>query len=137
MTATICTECGQFKVGVLTRCTKCPGPPAEDEGTGFYFSDWATPGERLQEYGHVIKALTLTGKDRSVRRLALLRYIQKNYPDSADWEMDAEVIERADNLLEAVGAHRIHRRSVRWAKWGWVIQLALALLAGLCIKALK
>ncbi len=87
MTATIWTECGQFKVGVLTRCTKCPGPPAVDEGTGFYFSDG--------------------------------------------------VIERADNLLEAVGADRIHRRSVRWAKWGWAILLAMALLAGLCVKALN
>jgi hypothetical protein len=137
MTATICTECGQFKVGVLTRCTKCPGPPPESEGTDFYFSDWTTPSERLSEYGDVIKALTLTGEDSSVRRLALLRYIQKNYPDSADWEMDAAVIERADKLLEAVGAQRIHRKSVRWAKWGWVIQLALALLGGLCIKALR
>lgn len=130
MTAAICPDCGKFKVGVFSTCTACPGEPLEDEaGAGFYFSDWNTPRDRLSEYSFVIKALTLTGEDRVVRREALLRYVQKYYPDSVSLEMDAPAIHRADTLLEAVQAHRIHRRRVFWRRtqnWlTWIILTAL------------
>jgi hypothetical protein len=102
---------------MFSRCTKCPGQPLEDDaGDRFYFSEWGTPSERLHEYSAVIKALALTGEDSSVRRVALLRYIQKYYSDSVSLEKDTAAIERADKLLEAVHAHRIHRRRVVWRR---------------------
>ncbi len=117
MTATICPDCGKFKVGLFSRCTKCPAGPLEDDaGARFYFSDWGNPPERLDEYSAVINALALTGEDSSVRRVALLRYIQTYYSGSVSLERDAVAIERADKLLEAVGAHRIHRRRVIWRR---------------------
>jgi hypothetical protein len=117
VTATICPDCGKFKVGMFSRCTKCPGQPLEDDaGDRFYFSEWGTPSERLHEYSAVIKALALTGEDSSLRRLALLRFIQRYYHGSVSLERDAAAIERADKLLEVVHAHRIHRRREIWRR---------------------
>lgn len=117
MTATICPDCGKFKVGLFSRCTKCPAGPLEDDaGARFYLSDWGNSPERLDEYSAVINALALTGEDSFVRRVALLRYIQTYYSGSVSLERDAVAIERADKLLEAVGAHRIHRRRVIWRR---------------------
>ena len=94
-------------MGLFSRCTKCPAGPLEDDaGARFYFSDWGNPPERLDEYSAVINALASTGEDSSVRRVALLRYIQTYYSGSVSLERDAVAIERADKLLEAVGAHK-------------------------------
>jgi hypothetical protein len=116
MTTAICTECGSFRVGLFCPCPHCPGPPPKEAETGFYFSDLNTPEERLSEFSSVIKALASTAADSSERHLALWRYIQRYYPESAGWEMDVDAVERADRLLETVNADRIHRRAVIWSR---------------------
>ena len=110
-----CFDCGRFKVGQFSRCaisTACSFIPLTYDGKNLSISTFAFPSDQLSEYGIVLKALALTAEDCCVRRLALLRYVQKYYADSADLELDTWAIERSDKLLEAVGAHRIHRRGV-------------------------
>jgi hypothetical protein len=82
------------------------------DGKDLSISKFVFPRERYKEYDVVLKALALTTEDCCVRRLALLRYIEKYYPGTGDLELDAWAVERGDKLLEAVGAHRIHRRIV-------------------------
>jgi hypothetical protein len=112
----MCTECGSFRAGLFCPCPKCPGPPLKEAGTGFYFTDLNTPMDRLWEFSSVIKAVASAAGESSDRRLALSRYIQRYYPESAGMEMDASASERADRLLEAVNADRIHRRRVLWRR---------------------
>ena len=112
----MCTECGSFRIGLFCPCPKCPGPPPNDTGTGFYFTDLNTPVERLSEFSSVIKALASTDGDSSERHLALGRYIRRYYPESSGLEMDAAAGERADRLLAAANADRIHRRRVLWKR---------------------
>jgi hypothetical protein len=114
-----CPDCGRFKVGRFSRCsirTACSFMPLTYDGKSLSISQFAHPSERWLEYDGVLKALALTGEDCCVRRFALVRYIQKYYQVSDDLEMDDWVVERADKLLEAVGAHRIHRRRVVWRR---------------------
>lgn len=110
-----CSNCGRLKVGQFTRCpivTACSFIPLTYDGKNLSISQFARPNEQYDEYKVVLKALALTGEDCCVRRLALLRYIEKYHADSDDSELATWAIERADTLLVAVGAHRIHRRSV-------------------------
>jgi hypothetical protein len=110
-----CPDCGRLKVGQFSRCSivkECSFIPLTYDGKNLSISKFVFPREQYKEYDVVLKALALTNEDCCVRRLALLRYIEKYYPGPEDLEMDAWAVERADKLLEAVGAHRIHRRSV-------------------------
>jgi hypothetical protein len=124
-------------VGQFSRCSTvkaCSFIPLTYDGKNLSISKFVFPHERYKEYDVVLKALALTAEDCCVRRLALLRYIEKYYPGPDDLEMDAWAIERADRLLEAVGAHRINRRRVIWRR----AEKCLALIAfsGLCLGKL-
>jgi len=110
-----CRDCGRLKVGEFSRCSivkACSFIPLTYDGKNLSISGFVFPYERYKEYDVVLKALALTNEDCCVRRLALLRYIEKYYPGPDDLEMDTWAVERADKLLEAVGAHKIHRRAV-------------------------
>jgi len=110
-----CRDCGRLKVGEFSRCSivkACSFIPLTYDGKNLSISRFVFPYERYKEYDVVLKALALTNEDCCVRRLALLRYIEKYYPGPDDLEMDTWAVERADKLLEAVGAHKIHRRAV-------------------------
>ena len=114
-----CSDCGRLKVGQVSRCSvvkACSFIPLTYDGKNLSISKFVFPYERFKEYDVVLKALALTPEDCCVRRLALLRYIEKYYPGTGDLELDAWAVERADKLLEAVGAHRIHRRRVIWRR---------------------
>ena len=102
-------------MGQFSRCsiaTACSSIPLTYDGKNLSISQFARPHERYDEYKVVLKALAVTAEDCCVRRVALLRYIEKYHADSDESEMAPWAIERADKLLEAVGAHRIHRRFV-------------------------
>lgn len=75
-----------------------------------------TPEAQLSEFSSVIKALAATPEESSERRLALWRYIQRYYPESAGREMDEVEIARADRLLDSVNADKIHRKTVLWKR---------------------
>lgn len=110
-----CPDCGRLKVGQFSRCSivkECSFIPLTYDGKNLSISKFVLPREQYKEYDVVLKALELTNEDCCVRRLALLRYIEKYYPGPDDLEMDAWAVERADKLLEAVGAHKINRRAV-------------------------
>ena len=114
-----CSDCGRLRVGQFSRCSiakACSFIPLTYDGKNLSISKFVFPYDRFKEYEVVLKALALTDEDCCVRRLALLRYIEKYYPGPDDLEMDAWAIERADRLLEAVGAHKIHRRRVVWRR---------------------
>ena len=114
-----CSDCGRLKVGQFSRCSivkACSFIPLTYDGKDLSISKFVFPRERYKEYDVVLKALALTTEDCCVRRLALLRYSEKYYPGPDDLEMNTWAVERADKLLEAVGAHRIHRRRVMWRR---------------------
>jgi hypothetical protein len=75
-----------------------------------------TPESQLSEFSSVIKALAATTEESSERLLALWRYIQRYYPESAYREMDEAEIARADRLLDSVNADKIHRKTVLWKR---------------------
>jgi hypothetical protein len=132
-----CSDCGRLRVGQFSRCSiakACSFIPLTYDGKNLSISKFVFPYDRFKEYEVVLKALALTPEDCCVRRLALLRYIEKYYPGPDDLEMDAWAIERADRLLEAVGAHRINRRRVIWRRaekcLTWIA------LIGICISKL-
>ena len=110
-----CSDCGRLKVGQFSRCSivkACSFIPLSYDGKNLSISNFVFPSERYKEYDVVLKALAFTDEDCCVRRLALLRYIEKYCPGTGVLELDAWAVERGDKLLEAVGAHRIHRRIV-------------------------
>ena len=114
-----CSDCGRLRVGQFSRCSivkACSFIPLTYDGRSLSISKFVFPSERYKEYDVVLEALALTDEDCCVRRLALLRYIEKYYPGPDNLELAAWAVERADKLLEAVGAHRIHRRSVLWRR---------------------
>lgn len=114
-----CSDCGRLKVGQFSRCSivkACSSIPLTYDGKGLSISKFVFPSARYKEYDSVLEALAFTDEDCCVRRLALLRYIEKYYPGPDDLEMAVWAVKRADKLLEAVDAHRIHRRSVLWRR---------------------
>lgn len=114
-----CSDCGRLRVGQFSRCSiaaACYFIPLSYDGKSLSISKFVIPSERYKEYDVVLDALASADEDCCVRRLALLRYIEKYYPDPDDLELAAWAVERADKLLEAIGAHRIHRRIVLWRR---------------------
>jgi len=132
-----CRDCGRLKVGEFSRCSivkACSFIPLTYDGKNLSISRFVFPYERYKEYDVVLKALALTNEDCCVRRLALLRYIEKYDPGTDDLEMDTWAVERADKLLEAVGAHKIHRRTVLLRRAETC--LTWMALSGLCVGKL-
>ena len=133
MTTAMCTECGTFRTDLISPCPKCPGPPADDPELGFDFTDLKTPRWRLSEFRSVIKALASTCEDRSVKRLALSRYVQRYYPASTNRQMDSLSEKRADQLLETIKGDLIHRGSLFWRRT--VVFIEAVVFAAATLKA--
>jgi len=87
MTAALCTNCGEFKMGAWTYCPGC-GSKGLNDDVSLALSDWYLSNDELQQISKVGQLIFKTELHEALRFNFLVYYLSKKWPKLLQYSID-------------------------------------------------